>query len=216
MQQIAEETGGQAYFHRNDLDAAIASGIADSRRTYTLGFYLTDIDGKYHELKVHVDRPGLDLNYRQGYLAQSEAMHDFSARRSSLESALLNPLDATGVGLTVRIEVTHGPPKATITAHVKLDPASLTLKETAAGAWNGRVEELFLEQNAEGREVGQLTVAKTFEVDAAHKANYDAQGAMLSQPLPLTPGAAKLSIVVRDAASGRTGSLTIPLDRIAK
>jgi len=37
MEQVAEETGGEAYFHRNDLDAAMASGIADSRRSYTLG-----------------------------------------------------------------------------------------------------------------------------------------------------------------------------------
>jgi VWFA-related protein len=55
QQQIAERTGGTAYFHRNDLDAAMASGIADARSGYALGFYLTQIDGKYHKLKVRVD-----------------------------------------------------------------------------------------------------------------------------------------------------------------
>jgi VWFA-related protein len=59
MQQLAEETGGKAYYRRNDLDVALAEGIADSRSSYTLGFYLTEVDGKYHELKVRVDRPGM-------------------------------------------------------------------------------------------------------------------------------------------------------------
>ncbi|HLK46560.1 MAG TPA: VWA domain-containing protein, partial [Bryobacteraceae bacterium] len=72
LQQVAEATGGQAYFYRNDLDAAMASGIADSRSSYTLGFYLTQMDGKYHKLKVRVDRPGLELTYRLGYYAQNE------------------------------------------------------------------------------------------------------------------------------------------------
>jgi len=38
MQQVAERTGGQAYYHRNDLDGAIAEGIAAARDSYTLGF----------------------------------------------------------------------------------------------------------------------------------------------------------------------------------
>ncbi len=38
MQQIAEETGGKAYYGRNDLDGALLEGIADSRSSYTLGF----------------------------------------------------------------------------------------------------------------------------------------------------------------------------------
>jgi hypothetical protein len=210
MQQVAEETGGQAYFHRNDLDVAMASGIADSRNSYTLGFYLTEMDGKYHELKVYVDRPGLDLNYRRGYYAQSEAIRDLSARKSDLESALMNPLGSAAVGITATIEVTTGSPRGTLTAHLKMDPASLSLKQVAGG-FGGKVEEMFIEQNAAGREVGRVSVTKAFEVDAAHKPNYDSHGAMLSQAIPLAPDAVKLSIVVRDSASGRTGSLTIPL-----
>lgn len=153
MQQVAEETGGQAYFHRNDLDVAMASGIADSRSTYTLGFYLTELDGKYHGLKVSVDRPGVSLNYRQGYYAQSETVRDLSARKSDLESALMDTGDSAGVGITARIEITPGRPRETITAYLKMEPESLSLTQTSGG-WKGKVEELFVEQNATGTRSG--------------------------------------------------------------
>jgi hypothetical protein len=137
MPQVAEETGGRAYFHRNDLDAAMASGIADSRHSYTLGFYLTEMDGKYHELKVHVDRPDLELNYRQGYLAQSEAMRDSAARKSHLAATLVNPLGETGVRITASIDVTPGKPRRILNAHLKLDPTALSIRESPGG-WTGK------------------------------------------------------------------------------
>lgn len=214
MQQIAEETGGQAYYHRNDLDGAMASGIADSRSSYTLGFYLAEMDGKYHELKVHADRTGLQLNYRQGYYARSEAMADLSSRKSDLQSALLNPLDSVGVGITASIDVAPGTPRATLMARLKLDPDSLSLRETPGG-WNGNVEEIFLELNAAGRQVGELRDKKQFKIASGYKPTFDNEGVTLSQAVPLAADAVKLSIIVRDSASGRTGSLTVPLDKVS-
>lgn len=73
MVRIAAETGGHAYYGRNDLDGGIISGISDSRNSYALGFYLGEIDGNYHQLKVRVDRPAVQLNYRKGYYAQDTA-----------------------------------------------------------------------------------------------------------------------------------------------
>src|ERR1035438_10251230 len=46
IMQLAERTGGTAYYHRNDIDGALTEEIADSRTGYTLGFYLTEIDGR--------------------------------------------------------------------------------------------------------------------------------------------------------------------------
>jgi VWFA-related protein len=215
MQQVAEETGGQAYFHRNDLDVAMASGIADSRHSYTLGFYLTEIDGNYHDLKVHVDRPGLELNYRRGYLAQTETVRDVSARKSDLAAALFNPQDATGLGITASLDVTPGKPRSMLNAHLRLDPAALSLRQSPGG-WMGKVEEMFIELNAEGHEVARISETKQFQIDAAYKQTFDIQGGKLTQAIELAPGAVKLSIVVRDMASGRVGSLTIPLEKLVQ
>jgi len=206
MQMVAERTGGEAFYHRNDLDSAMAEGITDSRSSYTLGFYLSELDGKYHELKVVVNRPGLDLNYRRGYFARTDAMRDLAARNTELESVLVNPLDLTGIGIVATVET-----KAeNLTVRLRLDPKSLALTERD-GVWNGKVEELFIERNDAGGQVARVSQTSRIQISHAAKANYQRSGLALTQTLKLAPNATKLVIAVRDSASGRTGSLTIPL-----
>lgn len=206
MREVSQRTGGEAFYHRNDLDAALAEGINDSRSSYTLGFYLTELDGKYHELKVLVKRPGLDLNYRRGYLAETDAMRDLAGRKSELDSALLNPLDLTGLGMVANVEEKAG----NLTLHLRLDPKALTVAESA-GLWKGQVEELFIERNLAGDRVARVSQTSTFSVGAKGKAAYDRSGPTLTHTFRRAAGAVKLVIVVRDSASGRTGSLTVPL-----
>jgi VWFA-related protein len=76
MRYVSDGTGGNTYFNRNDLDGAIAEGVAASRTTYSLRFHLADDerDKTYHALKVKADRPGLQLYYRQGYYAGGTEM----------------------------------------------------------------------------------------------------------------------------------------------
>ena len=210
MQEVAERTGGEAFFHRNDLDAALAEGISDSRSSYTLAFYLTELDGKYHELKVMVNRRHLDLNYRRGYLAETDAMRDFAGRKSELDSALLNPLDLTGLGMVAKVEEKAG----NLTLHLRLDPKALTVAQTGR-FWKGQVEELFIERNPAGDRVARVSQTSNFSVGAKGKAAYDRSGPTLTHTFRQAPGATKLVIVIRDSASGRTGSLTLPLDPTA-
>lgn len=127
MQMVAEQTGGRAFFHTNDPGSAMAAGIADDRSSYTLAFYLSEVDGKYHDLKVKVDRPGAQLNYRQGYFARSEADADLPARKSDLAGVLLNRVDSTGLGITAAIEIKPGTPRGAVTARLTLDPESLSI-----------------------------------------------------------------------------------------
>ena len=69
MDRFAESTGGRAYYNGNDVAGSIEDAVADSRSTYTIGFYLSggERDRRFHTLKVEVDRPGASLRYRRGY-----------------------------------------------------------------------------------------------------------------------------------------------------
>jgi VWFA-related protein len=209
--QIAEATGGKAYFHRNDLDGALAEGIADSRSSYALGFYLTEVDGKYHELKVSVDRRGTALNYRQSYYAVDTPKIDASQKKVDLSAALLNPVDATAVGIEATLDVKPG----ALNIRVRLDPETLSTQPGQTGP-AGKVEELFVEFNAAGREVGRISAAPSFEIKSENLEAYQSRGVTMVQSIPLAADAVKLSIIVRDTASGRVGSLAVPLDKVAR
>jgi len=71
MEELAEGTGGRAFYNRNDLGNAVLEGINDGATYYTLGYYHANKtwDGHYHKIKVHVTRAGVTLRYRLGYYA---------------------------------------------------------------------------------------------------------------------------------------------------
>ncbi len=214
MQQLAERTGGQAYYYRNDLDAALASGIADSRSSYTLGFYLTNLDGKYHELKVNADRPGLQLTYRRGYYAQDETVREIADKKSALEAALLSPINSADVGITASFDLITAKPRDTLNARVTLAPESLSIKRTRAG-YTCKIEVMILELDADGHGLGRFSDTRQFPLDESGKRRFEARGLTFSKAVPKLARAAKLLVVVRDSASGRVGSLAVPMEKIS-
>ena len=68
MQELAERTGGTAFYGRNDLQEGIRIAMEDGRDGYTLGFQLPagELPG-VHVLRVKVNRPGLTLRHRESY-----------------------------------------------------------------------------------------------------------------------------------------------------
>jgi VWFA-related protein len=75
LRVLAEETDGRAIVNRNDLTIAMKQIVRDSSAYYLLGYTSTQnpADGKFHEIKVRVRRPGLTVRARRGYWALSRA-----------------------------------------------------------------------------------------------------------------------------------------------
>ena len=67
LEQFANATGGEAYYNRNDVSTLIEMASEASRSAYMVGFYLSDNDRGFHELKVQVNRRGAELHYRRSY-----------------------------------------------------------------------------------------------------------------------------------------------------
>jgi VWFA-related protein len=214
MRQIADETGARVWSARSDQ--ALSEGIEDSRSIYTLGFYLPegDRDGKFHALRLKVNRPGLQLSYRQGYYAGATDMPDPVTEKGrtaeTLETALLNQVDSRAIGITALVDVTPGNPRATVNFRLNLDPGTLSLKEQNGG-WRGNVEEIFVELNEQGRTLAKVSDKKVFEFVSGNRSDYESRGITWPLSGPLVESATKITIVIRDTNSGRVGSLTVPL-----
>ena len=97
MQTLADETGGEAFVNTNNITGAIRQAVEDSAVTYTLGFYIdrASIDGKFHELKVHVKRKGLKVRYPKVYLALEDTPGNERSNRNSLLSAVRSPIESS-------------------------------------------------------------------------------------------------------------------------
>ena len=71
LRVLADQTDGRAIVNRNDLARALKQIVVDSSAYYLLGYNSTQApqDGKFHEIKVRVKRPGTQVRARKGYWA---------------------------------------------------------------------------------------------------------------------------------------------------
>jgi hypothetical protein len=216
LQELAERTGGRAFYNRNDLDAGMLAAIEEKRTSYTLGFYLADDerDGKFHRLSVQVNRPHLDLHYRQGYIAGTDRRMEREQKKAEIESALLSPLDSTGVGITMAIQVVPGKPRATLRIRTVLDPATISLQQKPNG-WAGKFDQLFVEMDAEGRPIARIADTRQFQVNPAQYQRFQREGLVYTQSIPLEAGAATVHVILRDSETGHIGSLKISIPNLA-
>src|SRR5262245_51757371 len=74
LRVLAENTDGRAIVNRNDLDVGMKQITTDSSAYYLIGYNSTQApsDGKFHEIKVRVKRPGVQVRSRKGYWALNQ------------------------------------------------------------------------------------------------------------------------------------------------
>jgi VWFA-related protein len=75
MEQLAEDTGGKAFFNTNDLNAATQKAIADGAHYYTIAYTPKNkkMDGSYRRIEVKVKDGKYRVAYRHGYNADDVA-----------------------------------------------------------------------------------------------------------------------------------------------
>ena len=75
LRTLAENTDGRAIVNRNDLVAGMQQIARDSSAYYLIGYNSSQApaDGKFHEIKVKVKRPGVQVRARKGYWAMTAA-----------------------------------------------------------------------------------------------------------------------------------------------
>jgi VWFA-related protein len=95
--QLADSTGGRTIVNTNGLDSALKQVVSEASAFYLLGYssVRNPADGRFHQIKVRVDRPGLDVRARRGYWAPSARAVD-EARSAA---AAATPPDDVAVAL---------------------------------------------------------------------------------------------------------------------
>jgi VWFA-related protein len=70
LQVLALNTDGRAIINRNDLQKGLRQVVRDTSAYYLLGYNSSSpADGKFHEIKIRLKRPGLQVRSRKGYWA---------------------------------------------------------------------------------------------------------------------------------------------------
>ena len=71
LRLLAEQTDGRAIVNRNDIATGMAQITRDSSAYYLIGYNSSEAptDGKFHNIRVRVKRPGVQVRARKGYWA---------------------------------------------------------------------------------------------------------------------------------------------------
>ncbi len=212
MREVARNTGGQAFMNSNDLARVMQAAVDDSDGDYTIGFYPQNIrwDGKYHDIKVTVDRPGVQLRYRRGYLATRKAPGNATSSDAALNQAIFNPLDSTGLGLTVKVLNFVHVPQGRVLLGIDVDTRDTALRD-AAGRRTVDLAVVLAQLDDEDFAVDTDSYNMKLQVAAGGVPHFTKDGFMVAKWVDLVKGTRTLALVVRDPATGRIGSVRIPL-----
>jgi VWFA-related protein len=214
MRMIAQRTGGKASYNSNDLKGAIRGAMDDAEVTYVVGYYPTHNtwDGTFHEIKVKVNRPGVRVRHRGGYFAFAEQAPTEQTRRTALAEAARSPLDATSVDLSVRL-APDVPQKGGLRVLMVIEPRQITF-EQKDGRWTGLVDVIFVHQAAPDKAATATREILALNYTRERYQKILERGVMLARDFDYATTAYSLRVVVRDAASGKLGSVTIRTDRL--
>jgi hypothetical protein len=216
LELVADETGGRAFFNTNDIAGAMRRAIDDGRVTYVLGYYPTHDawNGQFRRLKVEVGRRGLEVRHRRGYIAAAAPVRDQASREAALRAAIQDPLESTAIGLTVHIEKGTQTP-AVLTLTTRIDPRGLAL-ERQGDRWQGQVDLLIAQASAQGAMAVSVFTTLTLDLTTEQRDRVLRDGLVIPRAVTLTPGAHQLRVVGRDTRTGATGTLIVPIGRLAK
>jgi VWFA-related protein len=210
MEALAHGTGGIAFYDSNDILGAIRRAIDDSQVTYSLGYYPSDIkwDGKYHNIKVEVRRPGVKVRARNGYFALPEPKLTPQVRQFVIAEVARNPLDATGIGMNTTAQRVGD--TRTLKTGVLFDLSGITM-EQQEGRYVGAVDVVMLALSDQN--VVLNAVDQTFHLHLSPEiyAKLMKEGASVTKDLTIASNAVQVAVVVRDANTGAMGTVRIPM-----
>ncbi|MGC2636288.1 MAG: VWA domain-containing protein [Acidobacteriaceae bacterium] len=236
MDQIAKETGGEAFYNRNALGQIVGEAVANGSSYYTLGYSPVDrnYNGALRQIVVNVESGHYDLEYRHAYFADdpAKAAKWTPGRQSPLIDAMQHGTPPLAqVIFNVRVlpagdaavssdKVTPGGAGALATTLKKpqrymvdywIDPRGLDHKRLPDGSVETQVELTEVAYNDEGIRVNYADQGLDLSQSAQQAALAMKGGLPLHEQIDLPAGNVYLRVGVHDLMSGNIGTLEIPV-----
>jgi VWFA-related protein len=236
MQQIAEDTGGEAFLDTNGLKEAVSQAIANGARYYTLGYIPQSprSDGSFHRLAVKVDG-NYQLRYRRGYYVNdSGSMMAASQTPSLMRAALqLGAPQLSEIAFKVRVITASDPAAKGIAIspdsagiesnHLQgtkvrylidyaVDSHSLAFTVTPDGVRHARVEFVAVAYDPDGKLLNHVDQGVGFKLSPEFYDQIGRSGLPMHQEIDIPCGHVFLRIAVHDMDRNRVGSTEVPMN----
>ena len=230
MDQLAADTGGQAFYTGNDLSRAVERATENGAHYYTLVYTPanTKLDGRFRSIEVRVSAGKYRLAYRRGYFADNAGAAQAKPVADPLPALLARGMpNSTQIVYQVRVlpeaaQPAQGAARAggnsKLTGPVtryKVDFAiqssGIELTPAADGTHTGKIELELVAYNQNGNAANWTGGAMNLSLNAASYAKIVKDGMPAHLEIDLPGGDLSLAIGVYDWGSHRAGTLEIPV-----
>ena len=215
MDTLSRDTGGKAFFDSNDFAPAFAQVQHDTSAYYAVGYRSTDTerDGKYRRLTIRIDRPGIKLEYRQGYYAPADFRHSGREdRERELQEQLASDLPATDIAVYMDASYFRLDARRYFVPVSLLVPGSQIPFVKGGDKDKATLDIVGQVIDEVKRPVGEIRQTVKLDLDPSLKARQKNIEYTTSFNLP--PGKYEMKFVVRENETGRMGSfvaeITLP------
>jgi VWFA-related protein len=236
MDQIAKETGGEAFYNRNALGQVVDEAIANGSSYYTIGYTPVDRDynGAQRSIDVQVPNGHYDLEFRHAYFADNpadevkwtpgrhNALIDAMQHGSpSLAQVLFNVRVLPASDPAVKSEPAAQGPAGAMGANLKqpqrymvdywIDPRGLDHKTLPDGSVESQVELTEVAYDDEGIRINYADQGLSLTQTSQQAAKSLQAGLGVHEQIDLPAGRVYLRVGVHDLLSGRIGTAEIPV-----
>jgi VWFA-related protein len=212
MQQVAEMTGGQAFYNSNDGAELFRRAGQDASQYYMLAYYTKDT-GKYgwRKLSVKVQRDGAKIRARSGFFfGDPKAGTDPQVSLKELKMAMNSDLSFTSVplkGQWLNVEPSGSKKKVHFALTIPAGVSSIDTQHQN----HISLEFLVVATDGTGKVAGNISQRFDTQLPPEGVSQIQQKGLDYANALTLPPGSYTVRFVVRDNLRGTLGSMSTPL-----
>jgi VWFA-related protein len=213
LRTLSEETGGFAVVNKNDFSSAFDRIQQDNSSYYVLAYYPPDArPGRLHKIDVRMNRPGLTVRARKGYVTPKKAaavpVNAKDVRTPEVREALDSPIPVSGLTMHVFASPFKGTaPNASVLLGVELRGRDLKLSP------DDKIQLSYVAIDSNGKVRGGNTDALTMaNLKPETRARIQATGMRMLNRLEIPPGRYQLRLAAHDSSGGNVGSIQYDLD----
>ena len=214
LRVLSDQTGGFASVNSNDLGTAFNRIVRDNTSYYMLGYYPSNEkrDGKFHKIEVRVNKPGLRVRARKGYVALPKAgpalTHvPVSEGSPDLAEALSRPIQTSGLTLHANaVAFRATAPNASLAISILADGHGF--KFSQKDGWSeDRLEVSVRAIDAGGTIRGGEHFDMNIRIRPENVQTFSTTGFRAVSKIDVPPGKYELHIGVREAGEGSVGTI---------
>ena len=233
MDQLAKDTGGQAFYNTNGLNDALTRVVSNGTRYYSLAYSPsnTTMDGKYRRIQVKLLRGKDNLAYRRGYYADDLQTVLAAGQKPDTDPLLMlmgrNLPDYSQILYKIKVVPSNPQPapdaprigsnpdlKGPFTRYgvdFAIAPQDLRLDPTPEGGRHGNIEIVLLAYDREGKPLNFVVTKGDVNLDAKLYANAQKVGLQIHKEIDVPQQYIYLRTGIYDLKSNTAGTLGVPL-----